>query len=333
MKRIIYLKYIFFAAIFTSTSLAQLAAQGSIEARVSADVSEMLIGDQANLTISVSHTPNIEVQWPLWADSLAGFEVVSRTEVESTPSDNRILEYKQITLTTFDSGFYRIPALSIPYSEEGSTDLKRALTQPVSIRVLPIVVDTTQDIKAIKGIIGEPLTFWDVFPYILLGLLLVGAGVAIWYYTRKKEGEPEVVAKPKPKIPAHEIAMRKLAGLEAQRLWQKGDIKAYYIELTDILREYMEGRFSIAALESTTDEIVRDMESLNLKSIQIRTIRELLEMADLAKFAKYKPDQGDNLQSMDVVRTFVKETKSWKVEGPEAETQRTTQSETISESK
>ncbi|MEZ4847982.1 MAG: hypothetical protein R3B93_05035 [Bacteroidia bacterium] len=82
--------------------------------------------------------------------------------------------------------------------------------------------------------------------------------------------------------------------------------------MTEILREYMEGRFNIAALESTTPRNHARFRWNGSKPIQMTHIGELLEMADLAKFAKFKPGQNENLLSMDTVRTFIKETKSWK---------------------
>ncbi|MEZ4847981.1 MAG: hypothetical protein R3B93_05030 [Bacteroidia bacterium] len=167
MKHIIYFKYIFFAAIFTFLTFAQLAAQG-IEARISADTNEMLIGDQINLTLSVSHTPNIKVEWPLFVDTLAGFDIVSKTQLESTNADNKILEYQQITLTAFDSGFYRIPSIDIFIRLDGSPDPKATLPMLSPSMFLRFLIDTTQDIKAIKEIIGEPLTFETIYHILIL---------------------------------------------------------------------------------------------------------------------------------------------------------------------
>ena len=332
------LKYIFLATFLSFLHFNQLVAQ-AIEARISADTTEMLIGDQVDLTISVSHSPNVNVEWPLFVDTLSGLNIVSKTAVETTQTENKVIEYQQLTVTSFDSGYYRIPGIDIPYKVDGSDAPKSTFTNAVSLTVFTIPVDTTQDIKAIKGIIGEPLTFRDVLPYILLGLLAVLVVVGgIWYMRKRKKDEPLIVAKPKPQIPPHEIAMRKLAQLEARKLWQKDDIKNYYGELTDIFREYMENRFHIPAMESVTDEIVADLNKLDLKPIQISASKSLLEMADLAKFAKFKPSQNDNMQSMEVVRDFIKDTKTWvvkeeKEEVIEENSAEENKKETVSESK
>lgn len=69
---------------------------------------------------------------------------------------------------------------------------------------------------------------------------------------------PEGRRAEKPLLP-HELALQKLVALQQQKLWQKGDVKPYQSELTFIIREYLENRFNIQALESTTDEIVQNL--------------------------------------------------------------------------
>ncbi len=58
--------------------------------------------------------------------------------------------------------------------------------------------------------------------------------------------------------PAHVIALRDLERLMSEKLWEKGEIKAYYTRLTEILRQYLENRFSVYSLEMTTDETLDD---------------------------------------------------------------------------
>ena len=83
--------------------------------------------------------------------------------------------------------------------------------------------------------------------------------------------------------------------LDAKELWQKNKIKQYYVELTDILRNYIERELNIPALESTTDELIETMtdfnlaSSLNIPEETIKKLNKLLKDADLVKFAKFKP--------------------------------------------
>jgi hypothetical protein len=73
----------------------------------------------------------------------------------------------------------------------------------------------------------------------------------------------------------------------------------YYVELTDIIRTFIEREMNIPALESTTDELIEtitDFNSsshLNIPPETLKKLHELLREADLVKFAKSKPLQNE----------------------------------------
>ena len=96
-----------------------------------------------------------------------------------------------------------------------------------------------------------------------------------------------------------------LSELDAKQLWQKNQSKQYYIELTDIIRKYIEDRFNTPAMELTTEEIldkarmVRDMQPF------YDMLTEVLHMADLAKFAKFEPLPQEHMDAMEKARHFV----------------------------
>ena len=92
--------------------------------------------------------------------------------------------------------------------------------------------------------------------------------------------------------------VQQLAGLgelDGKQLWQNDKVKLYYIELTDIIRTYIERELNIPALESTTDELmetIRDfneIKTLDLPKETVQNLQKLLQEADLVKFAKHKP--------------------------------------------
>src|SRR5690606_8174161 len=98
---------------------------------------------------------------------------------------------------------------------------------------------------------------------------------------------PETIKPTAPPRPPHELALEQLALLSAQKLWQNGKTKAYYSELTNILREYIEARFGVTAMEQTTEEIIMAMKRLpDFDTEKINAIRRVLFLADLVKFAK-----------------------------------------------
>lgn len=160
------------------------------------------------------------------------------------------------------------------------------------------VLDPKKPMKDIHDIkpIEEYFIFhweWMYIPLICL-LFLIIIIVLIIYIVKNlpAKKKPEVVKS------AHEIAYEKLNELKRMKLNTPEDLKLFYIILSEIMREYLEGRFSIQAIERTTEEITSDLKdiSLNLKSRKM--ILSVLTESDLVKFAKFIPD---NKQALDII--------------------------------
>ena len=115
---------------------------------------------------------------------------------------------------------------------------------------------------------------------------------ALILYLRSRKKTPEEI---EAAIPPYELALLRLKELDAKELWQKNKIKQYYVELTGIVRTYIERELHIPALESTTDELIETVTDFNSSSTldipeeTITKLRRLLQDADLVKFAKFKP--------------------------------------------
>ncbi len=312
-------RYVLLALFFVGLLVEVQAQRPEIIASV--DSNEILIGDHLTLNILVSHAPGQHIFWPFWLDSLGGFEILDKSSIDSTERRGQLEEVQQLILTTFDSGFYEIPSLPFRYTQENSSDTLSLGTQVQLIEVHGIAVDTTQAIKPIKSLLDAPLTFREILPWLVvgvIGLLLIG-GLVYWFFIRKK-AEPIFAGPPPPTIPPHEIAMKKFAQLEQKKLWQEGEIKTYYVELTEIIREYLEGRYKVPALESTTDEIMGGLTSKGIPVFQFNQLKDLLIRADFTKFAKLRPGPSENMMSMEVARTFVKETRNFELESDDAVT-------------
>ena len=110
-------------------------------------------------------------------------------------------------------------------------------------------------------------------------------------------------------IPAHETAMQKLSQLQQAELWQQGNIKEYQSQLTYIIREYLENRYEINALENTTAQIRKDLKKINLEENLQNDLQNILQVADLVKFAKAKPGASVHEEFMDKAKRFVLQTK------------------------
>jgi hypothetical protein len=158
----------------------------------------------------------------------------------------------------------------------------------------------------IKGIEKVPFTFAEIMRYVLiiLGILLIIAIIA-YIIIRIKQNKP-IIPVFKPAEPAHVIAFRELEKLKNEKLWQQGQFKQYYTRLTDIIRQYIENRYNVFAMESTSEEIVSDLKKLEIENKKVlENLAQMLEISDLVKFAKAEPLPEENENSWKYSNDFV----------------------------
>jgi len=175
-----------------------------------------------------------------------------------------------------------------------------------------VVSPDSLEIEPIKPILTEAKNISDylIFIYILGALLLVG--IAWWLFVRWQQNKvaiPQPVVEEVIHIPAHTQALNSLSTLRLEQLWQKGEVKEYQSRLTFIIREYLENRYDVPALESTTEEIVQNISNADLDLSDVESLKRILQVADLVKFAKAKPDESIHESFMDEAEGFVKRTK------------------------
>ena len=277
------------------------------------DTTAILIGDQVNLNLQVTCPPTTRIAWPKIPDTiLKTIQVIGRTKIDSSLSaDKKTLILRQkLLLTSFDSGFYTIPPIRFLYREMPDTTTHMVQTSLCLLNVHTVSVDTTKVIKPIKGPLKVPLTFREMLPWLLAGVLVILIVLGVIYYLRKrKKAEPVFTLRPKIQVPPHELALTELEKLRVKKLWQSGRIKEYHSELTDILRKYLEEMFGIMAPEMTSDEILDSLRGRRaVQDDPIRKLTYILTMADLAKFAKMQPLPMENDTSMEHAVVFVRET-------------------------
>jgi hypothetical protein len=146
------------------------------------------------------------------------------------------------------------------------------------------------DIKDIAKV-KSPLGSWWIYLLILLAIGVIG--YFVYKYIKKRQSQPKVEAIVY--TSPIEKATSLLQQLEKKELWQKGEIKNYYSELTDIARNYIEEEIHIPAMESTTSELIEGLrkaakqQKLKLSNETVENLEKVLKQADLVKFAKVKP--------------------------------------------
>ncbi len=249
-------------------------------------------------------------------------EVIRALKPDTTDlGSNREEIKKELIIQSFDSGLYTIPPFI--YVAGKDTFASNAL----ALKVMPVAVDSMATIHDYAGVAQPNTRIWDYLPdfivdywWIFLIVILVAAGVFVWWrYFRGKKAMP-LVPKKKP-VPPYEYAMQELNRLKAEKLCESGQEKEYYTRLTEILRVYLDKRFGINAMEMTSTQIMQQIRSNEDTRTSAPVMKQILEMADFVKFAKVRPLPDDNQKAFNNAVTFVEDTKP--VEQPAAENEQT----------
>ncbi len=281
-----------------------------VDVRAELDSNRILIGDQLRLRLTIAHPPSVSVTEIGWSvlQKEGTVEVLRPGSLDTVPgSTEEVLLQQELLITSFDTGYHRLPPIPVHYLDKGVARVGETAALALNVGSFPVRSDTAQ-LAPIKPIMEEPLALQDLLPYAggLAALLLLAA--LIIYLRKRRRAEPpaEEVEDPRP---AHEIALEKLEQLRSEKRWQRGEVKAYYSELTHILRAFLEKRFQVPALESTTNETAALLGRVPQEQAWKDELLALFRTADAVKFAKAQPPADTHeprlSQAEDLVRRAI----------------------------
>lgn len=307
MKRLLLL-IILFLSTYTISNAQEYKADAVL------DSNRILIGDQIHVDFTLTMPQNGIVGFPtITQEGLTGtnIDLVNISDIDTTINGNAVSYHQQWTITAFDSGAYVFPSIAILSPDSQLL----AQSQPLPFFVNTMAVDTTAAIRDIKDIVKVPLTFKEVLPYLIIGLAAAAIiALLVWLirkYARNKKpnGKKAIVkVKAKPKVKPHITALKELEKLKIKKLWQNGQVKQYYSELTDIIRTYIDGRYDINAMEMISTDILNELDKKGLPKHLHKELEQTLTIADLVKFAKMDPLPDDHDRCFKQAVSFVQET-------------------------
>jgi hypothetical protein len=270
----------------------------------SIDSSQIKIGSQFKLTIKASVNAKDKVVFPE-GKFFGALEILESYPVDTIKNNSQYELIKKYGLTQFDSGRYTLPNLLVKINQTAFR------TDSLSILVNNVKVDTTKqqmyDIKNIIATEEAPSSEW--WKWLLLLALIVASGFASYFIIKKiqkrEETAEEFFASPIEKAIAY------LQNLDKKQLIQKGEVKEYYSEMTDIARTYIEESVNVPAMESTSSELIAALKKaisekkMFINREELNQFKVVLENADLVKFAKSKPMQFEIEKDKGIIDKFL----------------------------
>lgn len=306
------MKYLITFTVFVCSVIAGFHAFGNTPPVANAYEHEILIGQQVQVDLSILAPKEGYVIWPELDEAVAEhIELVSNLPIDTilvdTLGQKGVQLLKQsLFLTSWDSGLWVVPPFQFQIGEE------KLETEAIMLSVQTLELTEKAELKDIKDIYLFPVTWLEilikilkVIPYVWGGIILLAILAFLIGRSPKKKAAVNVVKQ----LP-HEKALGLLTELKSSRLWEEdGQLKAYHVAMSEIVRDYLQHRFVIPALESTTDEIdllIKKVSEIP-EDVKLNLI-QALRINDMAKFAKVKPSEQDNVYCLETAFELVNKT-------------------------
>jgi HAMP domain-containing protein len=272
------------------------------------------IGDLLILELEVRAEPDVELLMPEFGESLDRFSIIDFTRSEAADDKGGTISRQRYTLAPSRSGPQLIPPLLVEFVDrrvgrdpapEGE-DAYELLTAALAFEVAAALPEgASLELREPLGRLGPRempgryRTLW-----VLAALLAIAAatifGIRAWAIWRSRSLRRS----------AYEVAKADLDALLMAPRPGEREMDAFFVQLSGIVRRYLENRFGLRSPELTTEEFVEALaNSPDLVRLHQRLLREFLNRADLVKFAHLVPDRADVERSLESARSFLEATR------------------------
>lgn len=296
------------------TLLFALPVKGQAQSvREYTTVDSLTVGDDFAYTITLNKDqPYDEIVFPDSSDFGSVFEIRSKQQFRVTSFRDSLIYRLQF----FGTADTTIPPL--PVTLISGNDSTITYTQPVPIYFKSILQEGDDSLRPLKPIFDFAVAWW---PYILGFLIFAIAGWYLYRYYIQKSIEPEPAPKPEfqpePFIDPIETLASSLNQLKSYSFDSHEDFKQFYINLGDTIRLYFERLYQIPALESTSREILMELDRRAIDEELIEQTRIVLNEADMVKFARFTPTEEQAQKALDKADGFLQRVRQ--VDRPQVE--------------
>ena len=281
-------------------------ANAPVTVKASVDRSQITIGDHIRYTVEVSAAPETEILIPVYSGKLGDFTVNDFGELPARTENGRTVTSRWYTLTIFETGDHLIPAPKVQYRTPGE-DLHDAEGNEILVGVTSLLAreKDAADIRDIKPPEEVPFDWRPIAVGAAAVLIVALLAAGLFYFLNRPRRRRAL-----PPQPPHEVALAALNRLRARHLIEDGKFEEYYVQLSAIVRRYLEDRFHLRAPEMTTEEFLSAVAGDGrLIPPHRRLLADFLAQADLVKFARHLPSLDDSEGAYNAARRFVEETR------------------------
>jgi len=261
----------------------------TVAARV--DRAEAHVGDPIHLELVAIGKSAVPVNLPSTLE-LGPFTLLDRQESEQNLGDGRIKRQFTLTIAAYEPGAKQVPALEVTYLGPRG-DVRTARTSPVRVKIGSLIANEPE--PAIKDA-APPVTVMEenLWPaYIAGGLCAAGLGALLTMLIVRRLRARRGERPGPPPRPAHEVALERLDRLGAYGFLENADNRPFYFAVSEIIRDYLGGRYGFDSLELTTDELIAELRRQASRELVLGEIQGWLSACDLVKFAKISPSAAE----------------------------------------
>lgn len=308
-------------------SLREMVERGPIRLTASVAPAEPVFGDTITLTLEVQAPTDYSITFPETGElaEVAPTQAGEQTRKRTGDTTIWMREYK---LSPESTGELEIPALPVEYqasagatqpAAEPATELLSPALK-ITIRSVLTPQDAPQNPREITGVLAPPPRRLTLLEWALIGAGAVIAALLVLLFVRA------IIAwrrRPPLPIPADQAALAALDALQRQPLQTQAQMRSYHYALSEIVRQYIERAFGIAAPEMTTEEFLRSIgrstpargsgapliQDATLLTLLVGAdLRPFLEQCDLVKYAALAPSLDDAQRALSEARAFIQRT-------------------------
>ncbi len=314
-------------------AITKITENGPVKATVRVWPSKPSLDGQVTVQLEVDAEPGVSVDLPFQEAGVGRFRVEHYERETRREANGHAVQVQTYTLVAPSSGRHRVPPFRIEMLDaravpSGATrsanaaagsanaatgsattaagDRSELLTEEISLLVEPVQVSkSSAELRPAAGALAVNVGGWSRWYFALIGLGVIWLALGLVLLGRLRARK-----KIERKRTAYDTAVARLVALETGGAPDGAAADPWFVELSGIVRRYLEDRYDIAAPERTTEEFLTEAaKAAELTADHRALLSAFLDRCDRVKFAGYQPDSAESLATLKAARGFVEDSR------------------------